>query len=336
VTRDQRAILKVLRHQRRLKVSGGAGTGKTWLALEQAKRLSKAGEKVALVSYSRGLARFFQRVTAAWPKAERPAYVGLFHSLPLAWGADQPPPEDDAAARTDYDETSLPKQMGDLAAQLPDSEKFDSIVVDEGQDFGDVWWPPTVACLRDAETGGLFVFFDEAQRVFNIRNTKKIAQVFGSLAGAQMKYRGLDGPPMRFMPCDPAAAIECADDAVEWLLEQGWSDGLIAVLTTGRRHYVQTPSTDEEWAAYWDAFFDNDEVFYGHVLGFKGLERPAVVLAVNGNRDPARAKEMLYVGLSRARTQLIVCGDLDMITEMGGPAVRIRLLAGKGEQGGTD
>lgn len=65
--------------------------------------------------------------------------------------------------------------------------------------------------------------------------------------------------------------------------------------------------------------------FYGHVLGFKGLERPAVVLAINGFRDEARAKEMLYVGLSRARDLLVVCGDIDMIQRIAGDAVVIRL-----------
>jgi hypothetical protein len=33
--------------------------------------------------------------------------------------------------------------------------------------------------------------------------------------------------------------------------------------------------------SYWDSFWDVDQVFYGHVLGFKGLERRAVVLVVN-------------------------------------------------------
>ena len=75
----------------------------------------------------------------------------------------------------------------------------------------------------------------------------------------------------------------------------------------------------------WDEFFEGDDVFYGHVLGFKGLERPVVVLAVNGFRDRSRAKEMLYVGLSRARTQLVVCGDLDEIAAIGGEGVRKRL-----------
>jgi ATP-dependent exoDNAse (exonuclease V) alpha subunit len=51
------------------------------------------------------------------------------------------------------------------------------------------------------------------------------------------------------------------------------------------------------------------------------------VLAVNGFRDAVRAKEMLYVGLSRARALLVVCGDLGEITAAGGAGVRRRLAA---------
>lgn len=58
-------------------------------------------------------------------------------------------------------------------------------------------------------------------------------------------------------------------------------------------------------------------MFYGHVLGFKGPERPVVVLAVNGMRDQSRSREYLYVGLSRARSCLVVCGDLDCIAAAG-------------------
>jgi hypothetical protein len=64
LTRDQAKVARILREQRRLKVIGGAGTGKTWLALEQARHLAARGERVALVCYSRGLARFLQRMTA--------------------------------------------------------------------------------------------------------------------------------------------------------------------------------------------------------------------------------------------------------------------------------
>lgn len=55
-------------------------------------------------------------------------------------------------------------------------------------------------------------------------------------------------------------------------------------------------------AEYWREFHANDGEFYGHVLGFKGLERSVVVLRVNGFKDLGRAAEQLYVGLARARS----------------------------------
>ncbi|WP_278236062.1 ATP-binding domain-containing protein [Isoptericola sp. AK164] len=71
-------------------------------------------------------------------------------------------------------------------------------------------------------------------------------------------------------------------------------------------------------------------MFYGHVLGFKGLERSVVVLAVNGVRDLERAREMLYTGLSRARTLLVVVGDREWIEVIGGEAVCKRLEKAEG------
>jgi len=69
-------------------------------------------------------------------------------------------------------------------------------------------------------------------------------------------------------------------------------------------------------------------VFYGHVLGFKGLERRAIVLVVNDQYALERARERLYVGLSRARDQLVVCGDPASIAEYGGPDLARRLGIG--------
>ena len=49
---------------------------------------------------------------------------------------------------------------------------------------------------------------------------------------------------------------------------------------------------DDGQQGYWATYFDADEVFYGHVLGCKGLERSAVVLCLNedGSRDRARGR----------------------------------------------
>ena len=339
LTQDQTRMLGYFRNQKRVAVVGGAGSGKTWLALEQTRLLAKEGQSVALVCYSRGLARFLQRFTAGWKPRERPSYVGLFHELPVMWGAPRGE-EDDSA----WFERELPAWLGRLAAERPTTDRFDSIVVDEGQDFSASWWPPTLLALKDPDKGGLYVFLDEGQRVFdrlvsspielapftldrNLRNTKRIAQVFGSLCLEQPKYEGLEGPPVRFIACSSDEAVHAADTEVQRLTEvEGWPPGSVALLTTKHRHPVQTDTVERAgWDGYWDDFFAAEEVFYGHVLGFKGLERPVVVLAVNGFRDLSRAKEMLYVGLSRAQTLLVVCGDPELIAEVGGEAVRRRL-----------
>ena len=338
MTQDQAHLLDWISAFPRARVVGGAGTGKTWLALEQARRRARSGERVALLCYSRGLGRYFERMTMGWPARERPAYVGLFHDLAFAWGAERGP-EDDA----DFWERRLPLRLGELAEERSPQDLFDTAVVDEAQDFGDLWWPSLLRSLRQGADGNLFVFSDDAQRVFprqgrvpidlppfsltqNLRSTKPIAQLFGSLAAERLTPRGLGGQPVRIVDVPVEDAVAAADDAVDALLEEGWRPGHIALLTTRNRHPEQVNAVDVGGhAAYWDAFFAGEDVFYGHVLNFKGLERPAVVLAVNGFRDPRRVRQMLYTGLSRARSLLVVAGPRALVEEVGGEGVRQRL-----------
>lgn len=112
---------------------------------------------------------------------------------------------------------------------------------------------------------------------------------------------------------------------VDLLLDDGWRFQDIALLTTGSRHNEQIARQQQGPQAYWDTFWDDDQVFYGHVLGFKGLERRVVVLALNESAPRDRSKERLYVGLSRARDQLVVCGDPDFVCSVGGADVARRL-----------
>lgn len=336
LTAQQSRVLDVLAHQQRMRIIGGAGTGKTYLALLQARRRVDAGEKVALLCYSRGLGRYLERMTAGWGR--QPAFVGLFHDLPKRWGAE-PGADDDA----DYWEQRLPLRLGELAAEKPREELFDSVVVDEAQDFGELWWPSLLQCLRDPAAGGLFAFMDDAQRVFprqgqvpidlapftlsgNLRSTRQIAQLFGSLAGSTTDPRGLNGPPVRLVEAPLDEAMEVADEVVESLLEEGWEPGHLALLTTQRRHPAQVHDIAAVGhVTYWDNFFAGEDVFYGHVLGFKGLERPVVVLVVNGFKQAERAREMLYTGLSRARSLLVVVGPRQLVEQVGGDGVRHRL-----------
>lgn len=343
LTQEQAVILGVTRLLHRVDVRGGAGSGKTVLALQQAKELSRGrserpAQRVALLCYSIGLAEHLKRTVAGWNRKERPAFVGTFHEFGRQWGAPDGDRQDSS-----FWEHDLPRRMGELAAALPHGKRYDAVVVDEAQDFADDWWIPVLGALRDEEDGGLYVFSDEHQRIFarfgrppvslvplvldhNLRNTKQIYESFGPLAPSRMRARGGDGPAVRFVACPTEAALGFGDDAVDALLDDGWAPGGVALLTTGHRHPEQIAVTERlGHEGYWASYFAAEDVFYGHVLGCKGLERKAVVLCVNEAGDRDRARERLYVGMSRATDQLVVVGDPGVVRSIGGDVVAGRL-----------
>jgi hypothetical protein len=99
-----------------------------------------------------------------------------------------------------------------------------------------------------------------------------------------MYARGADGPVVRFVSAPRGDdALDAADEEVVRLLDDGWRPENVMMLTTGHRHPVQLERTGdgEDQKAYWRTYWEDDDVFYGHVLGCKGLERRAVVLCVN-------------------------------------------------------
>lgn len=343
LTQEQATLLRVTRLLNRVEVRGGAGSGKTVLALTQARQLSRGHgghkpQRVAVICYSLGLAAYFNRVVESWGRKHRPAFVGTFHALGRIWGAP-----DGSRDNSDFWEVELPAIMKELAAGLADGQKFDSIIVDEAQDFADSWWAPIMGALKDQETGGLFAYSDENQRIFqrfggppvpmvplvldhNLRNTKQIGDAFNPLAPMRMQLRGGNGPEVEFVRSSAADALDTADEQVDRLLALGWKPDEVMLLTTGKRHPVQIErGSASDPAGYWRSFWEDGDVFYGHVLGCKGLERRAVVLCVNEDKAVDRSRERLYVGLSRATDQLVVVGDPDVVAQMGGAEVARRL-----------
>jgi len=55
-----------------------------------------------------------------------------------------------------------------------------------------------------------------------------------------------------------------------------------------------------------------------------------VILCVDGFKEMDRAAEQLYVGLSRARSLLVVVGDSALLEEAGGVRLAAALFAGGG------
>ncbi|MGO0578069.1 NERD domain-containing protein [Ornithinimicrobium panacihumi] len=345
LTQEQSMILSVTRLLNRVEVRGGAGSGKTVLAMAQAKQLTRGyGEikprRVALLCYSIGLGEWFKRELGSLPRKSKPAFFGRFEELAREWGVEITAGRD----QSDFWEKVLPAQMAEVAAELPEGKKFDAIIVDEAQDFAEDWWVPLMMALRDPDEGGLYVYADENQRLFprfgrppvalvplvldhNLRNTKQIAESFSGLTPMRMRPMGGDGPVVEFVQAGPDEVLSIAEGKVVELMDDGWPTEHIALITTGTRHPDQRRLQGELGEeGYWRTFWESTDVFYGHVLGSKGLERRVVVLAVNEDGTRDRAKERLYVGLSRATDKLVVVGDAEAIRHMGGDEVLKKLV----------
>ena len=344
LTQEQATILQVTRLLRRVEVRGGAGSGKTVLALQQAKELSRGSVATATPSgspcicYSIGLAEYLKRVVAQWPRNHRPAFVGTYEEFGRQWGA----PTGDRQDSQFWEET-LPAEMARLAAELPDGKRYDSVVVDEAQDFAETWWDAVLRrAARRGERRCLSLLRREPADLRAVRSTAGPARPlgarplsaqhpsdprrFGPLAPSRMYARGGDGPEVRFVPTTTEEALDAADDEVVPCSTMGWDPANIALLTTGHRHPEQQAQTERHGqVGYWRSFWDGDDVFYGHVLGSKGLERAAVVLCINEAGDRDRARERLYVGMSRATDVLVVVGDPDVVRRIGGDEVAKRL-----------
>ena len=113
----------------------------------------------------------------------------------------------------DFWTETAPEALMQACDLLGPEHKFDAVVVDEGQDFQDLWWTSLDSIFRNPDNKTCYyVFYDPKQNLYvehpslpgelgqpyelqeNCRNTVRIAAHCASLAGYENKYR--DGAPV--------------------------------------------------------------------------------------------------------------------------------------------
>lgn len=324
---SQYHVLDVIADIPRALIRGGAGTGKTVVAIEEALKSAAAGRKTLLTCHSRPLASNLERKL----KDVENLTVAGFHSLcgRISRQAGVPTPSD--ISEQDLYESALPNALY-CAMEIQPALKWDTIIVDEGQDFRAEWWIAIDACLNS--NGNLRVFMDSNQRVYdsagngvhdlsvvpvrlsrNLRNTKNIHNAASvHYSGPEIIADGPDGLEVSWINADnPSSKVEAAYRELRRLVyNEEVAPGDIAVLVNGpaaRTSFLEKssgtniPLTDAETMALEDVVVDT-------VRRFKGLERSAIILIVSG--DEMERRELAYVAFSRARAFLcVVCSEDD-------------------------
>lgn len=325
LTHQREWILDLIADNPRVFVRGPAGSGKTWLAFEQATRWTRQGMRVGVVTFNRGLVTYMKNKTAELPASDRPAWVGTFHEFAMYLGTSAGSP----ANYTDKVDSFEP-QLISAVGKLHEGRKFDAWIVDEAQDFLTSWWKVLNLAMREPGTGRMALFGDDLQMIYlnrgqplgffayvrlteNIRNSQQIAEAVMPLHEQDVKARGPLSFAVEYIESTEEDALSTADDVVERLTEvEGWRTGEIALLTTKHQHPVHKELiVDRE--KYWQGLWGKEDVFYGTVGGFKGLERPVVVLAVDGFHHDENIEDFLYVGMTRARDKLVVVATKEII-----------------------
>ena len=341
LSEGQFRVLDGLSRNRRVLVTGGAGTGKTLLALEKAKRLARDdGFRTLLTCFNRPLAEYLQ--------ASVGGIAGLsvlnFHELCAEFarrnGRTVPDPSLGNLSNAFFRE-ELPLLLVDALAALPD--RFEAIVVDEGQDFSATDRAALELALVDRTESVLYVFQDETQAIYrdgtpwpdsgmasyvlteNLRNTQAIHTVLGRLAGdTRTRAAGPPGVPPEFVVAVGAReqSRELSRVLHRLVREECVPQGAIAVLVSSRRAVPELVQAGRIGAFEVTTEHDaaDGRVLVESVTRFKGLERDVVVLVGLEPVDYCEYEPMLYVGASRARSQLVVIGDDALVARFAGAA----------------
>ena len=239
--------------------------------------------------------------------------------------AFQPPKT--VARIQDFWENEAPTLLLEALERQPD-DRYDAIIVDEGQDFRSHWWVPIEAALRDERDGVLYAFFDPNQNIYgggppaafpmppfslncNCRNTRRIASYASGLLDLSCEV--LPGAPAgerveSFRYGTPEEMVGQVRGQLHRLVaEEKVAAERITVLSTHatnrshltRRRRLGNFDLVERPAKPTDIRFTS-------LHKFKGLESDVVILVdVDGNPKSCSDRH-LYVAATRARALLIV------------------------------
>lgn len=318
MTAEQVATFSGLRAARGGLVLGGAGTGKTVLAIARAQQLARDGFRTLLVCFNELLGGQFKEQLV-----NQPGLVAThFHALCMSEirRAKLPVPSTPSSEWWESDAAELL-----VSACAENGTEFQAVVIDEGQDFAPGWLE-ALRCITNTQSEApFFVFADPRQELWgrswdqfgkwdftwelrqNMRNTNPIAQRVTAVFNTSTVQRGVDGPLPRWRDVHDTKRFESdVLSAVEALVEEGFGPTNLVVLCSSARSVARL--REHTVGRYSLGAWGSKGIPVETVARFKGMESEAIVLALDRNDDSSNAA-IGYVGMSRARTVLVVVGE---------------------------
>ena len=310
---EQYRVLDQMGDNPRLLIDGLAGTGKTLLAIESARRAVESGRSVLLVCFNRLLGEWLQRETDALGGLCRTVTI---HEYMQGIVGDTGQP----GRGTDYYEVDLPERVFDiLAERFADGtgELFEELIIDEAQDIlvNSSFLAVLDTVLAQGLERGRWRFFgdfghqdifgrlDTSPRIVleatlgyqpplvslreNCRNLPRVAHLAGALGDVKGGYRDCrrddDGFDPRVLFYNGAkTAKKALIDALDTLVAEGFEPGQIVVLSRRSAGNCLAASIDSPpWSDRLKPLAtvgSGGYTGYDSIYRFKGREGPAIVI----------------------------------------------------------
>ena len=320
-TEEQFRVLDQLSENPRLLVDGLAGTGKTMLAIESARRAVGSGRKVLFLCFNTLLSEWLVEETASLGDA---CTTCTIHQYMQSIVGDEEPGLRD----TRYYEETLPERAANVLANRVGAGKpapFDELVIDEAQDillnaddlmvldnalvggllrgrwrfFGDFTYQDIFGRLGETPREQLAQILGFAPPIVslreNCRNLPRVSHMAAQLAGMQgsgytVCRREDDGfNPAVFYYDGAKTARKALVAALDMLRAEGFEPGQIVVLS--RRSAANCLAAKADQPPWSDRLrpvvaAGSGYTGYDSIFRFKGREAPAIVVT---DIDPLEA-----------------------------------------------
>lgn len=322
LTEEQYACLDDIEINKQIVVTGGAGTGKTLIAVEEAKRES-VDKKLGIFCFNKNLAEYIKQNIE-----KKNVEIHSLHAYLMKLIGNN-------AGKCDKDEEFFKKILPKMAREVAKSNgiKFDKIIVDE---FQDLCTPEYLEFFDAVLDGGLmdgefsfygdfarqaiyqddvsidllknYAFFARKNLSINCRNTLHIGNELVNVTGyADKKYRlKITGEPVDFYVWSDKQEQGCILLAtIKELKKKGFTASSIMVLSPNKRNKSIVGWCDEEEFIIGDYGADQAAylAMFSTVHAYKGLESEIVILT---DIEDYSDQQLMYIALSRARSKLIV------------------------------